>query len=84
MEDGLIGKFASNKIEVLKARIEQCHSRLEMEAIKKEIDYIGDKFIKSYLQNKLDSIADRFSNEEQIAYYQAKIEDLRRHRDEQD
>ena len=82
MEDGLIGEFASNKIEVLKARIEQCHSRIEMETIQKEIDYIGDTFIKGYLQNKLDCITDRLSNEEQIAYYQAKIEDLRRHRNE--
>lgn len=31
---------------------------------------------------KLDGIADRLSYEEQIAYYQAKIEELRRHKDE--
>lgn len=82
MEDGLIGEFASNKIDALKARIEQCHSRLEMETIQKEIDYIGDTFIKGYLLQELDSIADGLTNEEQIAYYQAKIEELRRHRDE--
>lgn len=82
MEDGLVGEFASNKIEALKARIEQCHSRSGMEAIQKEIEYIGDTFIKGYLQKKLEGIADRLSYEEQIAYYQAKIEELRRHRDE--
>ena len=36
----------------------------------------------SYLLKKLDSIADWLSYEEQIAYYQAKIEELRRHKDE--
>lgn len=82
MKNGLIGEFASNKIDVLKTRIEQCHSRLEMETIRKEIDYIGDTFIKGYLLKKLDGIVDRLSYEEQIAYYQAKIEELRRHRDE--
>lgn len=82
MENGLIGEFASNKTDALKARIEQCHSRLGMETIRKEIDYIGDMFIKGYLLKKLDGIADRFSYEEQIAYYQAKIEELRRHKDE--
>ena len=82
MENGLIGEFASNKIDALKARIEQCYSRLGMETIRKEIDYIGDTFIKGYLLKKLDGIADRLSYEEQIAYYQAKIEGLRRHRDE--
>lgn len=82
MEDGLVGEFASNKIEALKARIEQCHSCLGMETIRKEINYIGDTFIKGYLLKKLDSIADRLSYEEQIAYYQAKIEELRRYRDE--
>lgn len=44
--------------------------------------YIGDTFIKGYLLKKLDGIADRLSYEEQIAYYQAKIEELRRHKDE--
>ena len=82
MENGLIGVFASNKIDALKARIEQCNSRLGMETIRKEINYIGDTFIKGYLLKKLDSIADRLSYEEQIAYYQAKIEELRRHKDE--
>lgn len=82
MEDGLIGAFASNKIDILKARIEQCHSRFEMGTLQKEIDYIGDTFIKGYLQKKLDGIVNRLSNEEQIAYYQAKIEELRRLRDE--
>ena len=82
MENGLIGVFASNKIDALKARIEQCNSRLGMETIRKEINYIGDTFIKGYLLKKLDSIADWLSYEEQIAYYQAKIEELRRHKDE--
>lgn len=82
MENGLIGEFASNKIDALKARIEQCHSRMGMEAIQQEIAYIGDTFIKGYLLKKLDSIADKLSYEEQIAYYQAKIEELRRHKDE--
>lgn len=82
MENGLIGEFASNKIDALKARIEQCNSRLGMETIRKEINYIGDTFIKGYLLKKLDGIADRLSYEEQIAFYQAKIEDLRRHKDE--
>ena len=82
MENGLIGEFASNKIDALKARIEQCNSRLEMETIRKEINYIGDTFIKGYLLKKLDGIADRLSYEEQIAFYQAKIEDLRRRKDE--
>ena len=82
MENGLIGKFASNKIDALKARIEQCHSLMGMEAIRQEIAYIGDTFIKGYLLKNLDGIADRLSYEEQIAYYQAKIEELRRHKDE--
>lgn len=84
MEDGLIGRFASNKIDALKARIEQCHSRMGMEAIRQEIANIGDTFIKGYLLKELDCMSDRLSNDEQIAYYQAKIEELRRHRDEQD
>ena len=82
MENGLIGEFASNKIDALKARIEQCNSRLGLETIRKEIGYIGDTFIKGYLLKKLDDIADGFSYEEQIAYYQSKIEELRRHKDE--
>lgn len=82
LENGLVGEFASNKIEALRARIEQCNFRLGMETIRKEIDYIGDTFIKGYLLKKLDGIAERLSYEEQIAYYQAKIEELRRHRDE--
>ena len=82
MENGLIGVFASNKIDALETRIEQCHSRMGMEAIRQEIAYIGDTFIKGYLLKKLDGIADRLSYEEQIAYYQAKIEELRRHKDE--
>lgn len=82
MEKGLIGEFASNKIHALKTRIEQCYSPVEMDALRKEIDLIGDTFIRRYLLNELDGIADRLSNEEQIAYYQAKIEKLRRHTDE--
>lgn len=82
MENGLIGEFASNKIDALKARIEQCNSRLGLETIRKEIGYIGDTFIKGYLLKKLDDIADGFSYEEQMAYYQSKIEELRRHKDE--
>lgn len=82
MEDGLIGEFASNKIEELKARIEQCHSCKEMNIIKTDINIIGDAFIKRYLQSKLDDATVRLSNEEQIAFYQAKIDELRNHQNE--
>lgn len=82
MEDGLIGEFASNKIEELKARIEQCHSCKEMNIIKTDINIIGDAFIKRYLQSKLDNATVRLSDEEQIAFYQAKIDELRNHQNE--
>lgn len=82
MEDGLIGEFASNKIEELKARIEQCHSCKEMNIIKTDINIIGDAFIKRYLQSKLDDATVRLSDEEQIAFYQAKIDELRNHQNE--
>ena len=82
MEDGLIGEFASNKIEELKARIEQCHSCKEMNIIKTDINIIGDAFIKRYLQSKLDDATVRLSDEEQIAFYQAKIDKLRNHQNE--
>ena len=82
MEDGLIGKFASNKIEELKARIEQCHSCEEMNIIRADINIIGDAFIKRYLQNKLDDATVRLSDEEQIAFYQSKINELRNHQNE--
>lgn len=82
MEDGLIGEFASNKIEKLKARIEQCHSCKEMNIIRTDIDIIGDAFIKRYLQSKLDDATVRLSDEEQIAFYQAKIDELRNHQNE--
>lgn len=82
MEDGLIGEFASNKIEELKARIEQCHSCKEMNIIKTDINIIGDAFIKRYLQSKLDNATVRLSDEERIAFYQAKIDELRRRLDE--
>lgn len=82
MEDGLIGEFASNKIEELKARIEQCHSCEEMNIIRTDINIIGDAFIKRYLQSKLDDATVRLSDEEQIAFYQAKIDELRRRLDE--
>lgn len=82
MEDGLIGEFASNKIEELKARIEQCHSCKEMNIIRTDINFIGDAFIKRYLQSKLDDATVRLSDEEQIAFYQAKIDELRNHQNE--
>lgn len=82
MEDGLIGEFASNKIEELKARIEQCHSCEEMNIIRTDINIIGDAFIKRYLQSKLDDATVRLSDEEQITFYQAKIDELRRRLDE--
>lgn len=82
MEEGLIGEFASNKIEDLKARIEQCHSCEEMNIIRTDIDIIGDAFIKRYLQSKLDDATVRLSDEEQIAFYQAKIDELRNHQNE--
>ena len=82
MEDGLIGEFASNKIEELKARIEQCHSCEEMNIIRTDINIIGDAFIKRYLQSKLDDATVRLSDEEQIAFYQAKIDELRNHQNE--
>ena len=82
MEEGLIGEFASNKIEDLKARIEQCHSCEEMNIIRTDINIIGDAFIKRYLQSKLDDTTVRLSDEEQIAFYQAKIDELRNHQNE--
>lgn len=82
MEDGLIGEFASNKIKELKARIEQCHSCKEMNIIRTDINIIGDAFIKQYLQSKLDDATVRLSDEEQIAFYQAKIDELRNHQNE--
>ena len=82
MEEGLIGEFASNKIEELKARIEQCHSCNEMNIIRADINIIGDAFIKRYLQSKLDDATVRLSDEEQIAFYQAKIDELKNHQNE--
>ena len=82
MEDGLIGQFAYNKIEELKVRIAQCNSCEEMNIIRTDINIIGDAFIKRYLQNKLDDATVRLSDEEQIAFYQAKINELRNHQNE--
>ena len=82
MKDGLIGQFAYNKIEELRARIAQCNSCEEMNSIRIDINIIGDTFIKQYLLGKLDEATVRLSVEEQIAFYQAKIDELRNHQHE--
>ena len=53
-----------------------------MNIIRTEINFIGDAFIKRYLQSKLDDATVRLSDEERIAFYQAKIDELRRRLDE--
>ena len=54
----------------------------EMNIIRADINIIGDAFIKRYLQSKLDDATVRLSDEEQIAFYQAKIDELKNHQNE--
>ena len=71
MSDGLVGEYASKKIEKLQREIQL--GRKPFETLKHEIDIIGDEKIKAYFYMLLEK-----NNSQQgiIAYYENKIKEM--------
>lgn len=71
MKDGLMGAFAEKKVNSLLRRIQN-----NKNVNKNEIEMIGDKRIRRYLQYEMEKSIDQRPPEEQIAYYQKKLQEL--------
>lgn len=82
MQDGLVGSLAKNKITdmILKIRDKKRKTEEQEKRLRKEIDIIGDALIrKKLLQMYDDCLADNRIDEE-IKFYEEKIEELRKRR----
>ena len=71
MKEGLMGAFAETKVQSLLDRI---HDGTEIP--NSEIEMIGDERIRLYLQHEMEKRIDQRSREEQIAFYQMKLQEL--------
>ena len=71
MKNGMIGAFAEEKVQSILNRI---HEGTEVQ--NSEIEMIGDERIRRYLQYEMEKSIDQRSPEEQIAYYQKKLQEL--------
>ena len=71
MKDGLMGAFAEKKVNSLLRRIQN-----NKNVNKNEIKMIGDKRIRLYLQHEMEKRIDQLSRDEQIAFYQMKLQEL--------
>lgn len=73
MENGLIGEFAKKKIQALEEVIENGDVT---ETVRHQVEMIGDERIRDYLRQRMA----RQNVEAEIAYYEAKIRELRNRR----
>ncbi|MGN0235359.1 MAG: AAA family ATPase, partial [Paludibacteraceae bacterium] len=71
MKDGLMGAFAEKKVNSLLERIQN-----DQNVNESEIEMIGDERIRLYLQHEVEKRIDQRPREEQIAYYQKKLQEL--------
>lgn len=70
MNNGLVGEFAQQKIRKIQKDIED--GVMGADDIEKEINMIGDRGIRAYLQTMLDENNKR----DMLAYYKSKVEEL--------
>jgi len=75
MENGLVGEFAKTKIQALEEAIEAGEVT---ETIRKQVEMIGDERIREYLMRRMGE----HNVDAEIAYYEAKIRELRNRRRE--
>lgn len=71
MKDGLVGAFASNKIQALYEKIEQGENGRE---IVREVMMIGDERVRNFLLNEMSR-----RDKDYIAYYQRKLDNSAGH-----
>ena len=84
MKNGMMGAFAEEKVKDLLERITNLENEKEEEKekqkiieIETEIEMIGDKRIRTYLQHEMEKRIDQRPRDEQIAYYEKRLQELK-------
>ena len=79
-----MGAFAEEKVKDLLERITNLENEKEEEKekqkiieIETEIEMIGDKRIRTYLQHEMEKRIDQRPRDEQIAYYEKRLQELK-------
>ena len=79
MKNGMIGAFAEEKVQSLLNRIQNKRRKMNDKVIKEietEIEMIGDERVRLYLLHEMEKRIDQRPLDEQIAYYQKKLQEL--------
>ncbi|MGN0246834.1 MAG: AAA family ATPase, partial [Lachnospiraceae bacterium] len=79
MKNGMMGAFAEDKVTDLFKRIQNKRRKMNDKVIKEietEIEMIGDERIRLYLLHEMEKRIDQRPLDEQIAYYQKKLQEL--------
>ena len=72
MKDGLMGAFAEKKVNSLLERIQN-----DQNVNESEIEMIGDERIRLYLRKEMEKRIDQRPRDEQIAYYEKRLQELK-------